>query len=115
MWCTIDINLYSLDSTGEANNNMDEKRIILCSVVAVAVLFVVTGSTLLILVLLWTRRSKPKTDMSSVFTQEEHGIHGEYLKKEATEKLVSIDLMEFPRTKLHLMNRVLGKLVCFQL
>ncbi len=66
-------------------------------------------SIALVLVLLKLRNHKKTVDLASVFIPEEHGISEDYVKKEAMQKFSSVDPMEFPRAKLHLMNTLLGE------
>ncbi len=92
----------------------DGSGIILYTVIpVVAVILLVTGFVVVFLLLFMLRKSYKKDAVARIFTQEEHGIPGDYLKKETTVKLLSVDPMEFPRAKLHIMKNLLGEVVMF--
>lgn len=76
---------------------------------AALLLFVVAAVLIVVITARKWRRSK--TAFSDILFQENPYLSQDYIKKE---RLLPPDPMEFPRTRLHLLNRVLGKLLlCF--
>ena len=69
-----------------------------------ALLFIVAA--VLVTIILARKRRRSKTVFSDILFQENPYLSQDYIKKE---RLLPPDPMEFPRARLHLLNRVLGK------
>ena len=81
--------------------------ILTCTSASIVILIIV--AVILLAVICGRKRLRTTTVFSDILFQERPYLPHDFVKKESMVELLPTDPMEFPRAKLHLLNRVLGK------
>ena len=106
-WLIID---WLSDRLTESSLSTDLSLTIILTCTGAVILLVLTIVAVILLVVICARKRLRKTIVfSDILFQERPYLPHDFLKKESVVDLLPADPMEFPRAKLHLLNRVLGK------